>query len=62
MALPESARAGLAAELIDSLDPARDDDYEESWSEEIKRRLELHDGGVRSSALWPEARARIVGE
>jgi putative addiction module component (TIGR02574 family) len=62
LALPESARAVLAAELIASLDPETDEDYEASWEAEIGKRLKLHDSGATQSVPWPEARARIVGE
>jgi putative addiction module component (TIGR02574 family) len=62
LALSESARADLAAELIASLDPETDEDYETSWEAEIGRRLKLHDSGATQSVPWPEARARIVGE
>lgn len=62
LALPDNARADLAAELIASLDPDVDADYEASWSKEIKRRLELLDGGIVKAVPWSEARSRIVGQ
>jgi putative addiction module component (TIGR02574 family) len=62
LALPESTRLDLAAELLASVDPQADDDYEAAWEAEISRRLSLHDSGARKSVPWVEARARIVGE
>jgi putative addiction module component (TIGR02574 family) len=62
LALPEGARADLAAELIASLDPTIDADYEAAWSDEIKRRLDLLDSGAVKAIPWQEARTRILGE
>jgi putative addiction module component (TIGR02574 family) len=62
LTLPESERAVLAAELIDSLDPAFDADHEAAWGEEIARRLALLDSGATRTVPWSEARARIIGE
>ena len=36
--LPREERAGLARELIESLDPARDDDAAQAWLDEAERR------------------------
>jgi Putative addiction module component len=38
--LPTEARAALAGELIQSLDDHVDEDAEEAWSSEIRRRLD----------------------
>jgi putative addiction module component (TIGR02574 family) len=62
LTLPDSERAILAAELIDSLDPAFDADHEAAWGEEIARRLALLDSGEIRTVPWSEARARIIGE
>ena len=62
LTLPDSERAVLAAELIDSLDPAFDADHESAWGEEIARRLALLDSGARQTVPWNEARARIIRE
>lgn len=59
--LPDRDRADLAAELIASLDPVADADYEAAWSAEIQQRLALLDSGAVKSIPWQEARATIVG-
>ena len=62
LTLPDRERADLAAELIDSLDPAFDADHESAWGEEIARRLALLKSGATQTVPWSEARARIIGE
>jgi putative addiction module component (TIGR02574 family) len=44
--LPTEARAALAGELIQSLDDHVDEDAEEAWSSEIRRRLDQLDAGT----------------
>jgi putative addiction module component (TIGR02574 family) len=61
LALPDHDRADLAAELIASLDPGADADYEAAWSAEIQKRLSLHDSGAVQTIPWHEARERIIG-
>jgi putative addiction module component (TIGR02574 family) len=62
LTLPDSERAALAAELIDSLDPGIDEDYEAAWSEEIARRIAGLESGERKTIPWSEVRARILKE
>jgi len=59
--LPSSARAALAASLIDSLDTKVDVDAEAQWASEIRRRISALDAGEPTTP-WPEARKRIVGK
>jgi putative addiction module component (TIGR02574 family) len=61
LALPDGDRATLAAELIDSLDPGFDVDYESAWSEEIARRIAALDSGQARTVPWDEVRARMTG-
>jgi putative addiction module component (TIGR02574 family) len=60
--LSAEARAALAAELIQSLDPGEEvaEDVAVAWAEEIKRRLAEIDAGVVTPVPWPEARRRIL--
>jgi putative addiction module component (TIGR02574 family) len=61
--LPDHARAALAAELLQSLDQAEadgDDDFEDAWADEIKRRLDEVDAGTVTPIPWPEARRRLL--
>jgi putative addiction module component (TIGR02574 family) len=58
--LPENERGELAAKLIESLDPAAEDDVEAAWSAEIEERIrELQTGQVQAIP-WPEARRLIL--
>jgi putative addiction module component (TIGR02574 family) len=59
--LPESARAKLAATLIDSLDQSRDEDAESAWSDEIERRLKEIDSGEVKLLSYDEVRSRLFG-
>jgi putative addiction module component (TIGR02574 family) len=62
LALSDSERATLAAELIDSLDPSFDLDHESVWSEEIARRIAALDSGQAKTIPWDEVRARMTGQ
>lgn len=59
LSLPESDRADLAAQLIDSLDPGSDPDAEAAWAEEIKRRIDEIDSGTVKPIPWDEARPKM---
>jgi putative addiction module component (TIGR02574 family) len=61
LSLPEIDRAEVAARLIDSLDQAHDEDFEQAWDAEIARRIEELDIGLRTPIPWPEARRIISG-
>lgn len=60
--LPATARAVVAAELIDSLDDpeATEDGVEEAWSAEAERRLAEVDSGAVRTVPWSEARQRLL--
>ena len=60
--LPATARAAVAAELIDSLDESAqaDDGVDEAWAEETRRRLAEIDSGAVATVPWTEARRRIL--
>jgi putative addiction module component (TIGR02574 family) len=57
--LPETERAALAGELIDSLETEIDADAEAAWSQEIHRRVEELNAGRAQTIPWAEARRRI---
>ncbi|NDJ12357.1 MAG: addiction module component CHP02574 family protein [Acidobacteriia bacterium] len=59
MALPAEARAALADSLLESLDHEMDDDAEQAWSIEIRRRLSQIDSGVVAMIPWTEARQSL---
>jgi putative addiction module component (TIGR02574 family) len=59
--LGERERGDLAAKLIESLDPATDEQVEAAWSAEIRQRIEELDSGTVQSIPWPEAR-RLIRE
>ena len=58
MALPIEARAALINSLIESLDPAIDEDAEEAWKAEIDRRLHEVDSGAVPLVSWQVASRR----
>jgi putative addiction module component (TIGR02574 family) len=62
LALPPEARAALADYLWDSLDPEVDPDVEESWGQEIRRRLIDLNSGAVAAIPWAEARARLLAK
>jgi putative addiction module component (TIGR02574 family) len=57
--LPESERAALAGELLESLEHEIDEDAEAAWSEEIRARLAEVDAGQAITIPWSEARRRL---
>ena len=57
--LPESARAALAASLIDSLDTTVDADAEAQWAVEIRRRIAALDAGAPTTP-WADTRKKIA--
>jgi putative addiction module component (TIGR02574 family) len=58
--LPLEARAALIGSLLDSLDTEVDQDAEEAWREEIRRRLTEIDSGAAKLVPWDEARRRLL--
>ena len=62
LALPETERADLAAELLASLDGLPDADWEESWSAEIDRRVEAARLAGDSGIDWVDARREILAK
>ena len=47
---------------MDNLDTEVDEDAEEAWREEIRRRLEEIDSGATKLVPWDEARRRLSRE
>lgn len=58
--LPREERAGLARELIESLDPARDDDAAQAWLDEAERRAIEVESGHATLEDWADVRERIA--
>jgi putative addiction module component (TIGR02574 family) len=56
--LPTKERAGLAAELIASLDGPTDPDVEAAWAAEIERRATRALSGKSRGIPWDEVRRR----
>lgn len=63
LALPEDARADLAAALLESLDEPTDPPHEveAAWTDEIARRLREVETGAVKPIPWEEARRMIFG-
>lgn len=57
--LPESDRAKLAAQLLESLDSGDDRIIDDAWAEEIERRCAASDAGTNVSSDWNDVRQRI---
>lgn len=51
-------RGDLASSLIDSLDPAGNEDVEAAWQEEIARRLQRVSAGTATMVSWDEVRQK----
>jgi putative addiction module component (TIGR02574 family) len=58
--LSENDRANLAAKLLESLDPAFDENVEQAWAEEIRSRLEEVQQGRVQPIPWEQARKMIM--
>ena len=63
--LDPNDRAEIAASLIASLDPQKDQDIESAWAEEIKRRVEQIDKGevqlIPADEVMQSMRDRLNG-
>jgi putative addiction module component (TIGR02574 family) len=57
--LPEHDRAKIATRLLESLDPAAQDEIDESWALEIERRCAAVDAGTLETSAWEDVRARL---
>lgn len=60
LSLPREERAGLARELIESLDPAQDDDAEQAWLDEAERRASEVSSGQAQLEDWADVRERVA--
>ena len=58
--LSREERAGLARELIESLDGTRDDDAERAWLDEAERRATEVTSGQAELEDWADVRERIA--
>ena len=60
LALPESLRAALAQQLLQSLEPGEPEPgYEEAWAAEIEARIASIEDGTAELVDWKESLARI---
>jgi len=57
----EVLKDALALPAVDSLDTEVDEDAEEAWREEIRRRLQEIDSGATKLVQWDEGRRRLFG-
>lgn len=59
LSLPPEPRVALADSLLESLDDEIDEDAEQLWREEVRRRIaELEEGSVRKIP-WDEGEGRL---
>lgn len=54
--LSSEERAELAHMLIDSLNPEKEFESGEAWSEELKNRIDRYEQGESSSKPWSEVK------
>ncbi|MCP5110246.1 MAG: addiction module protein [bacterium] len=59
LSLPSEARAALADSLLESLDGEVDEDAEDAWRKEIRRRLHEIDSGAVELISWQDAERRL---
>ncbi len=52
LALPDDARAVLAGTLLESLEPAVDEDIEVAWQSDVQRRASELDSGKVQPIPW----------
>ena len=57
--LPESDRAAIAASLFQSLDTEIDENADELWDAEIKRRIAEIDNGTVELIPWDDVMAKM---
>ncbi|MBX9623711.1 MAG: addiction module protein [Gemmataceae bacterium] len=62
LAMSAEGRQDLLVQLMDSLEDPPDDDYEEAWAEEIKRRLDDYRSGRSIPIPAAEAHKLIFGD
>jgi putative addiction module component (TIGR02574 family) len=58
LSLPLEERAELASSLIDSLDPAENQDVEAAWQDEIARRIQKVRKGKATMVPWEQVRKK----
>lgn len=59
LTLDEKDRASVAGALIESLHPGEDQNVEEAWDAEIRRRVEELETGAVKGIPWREVRERL---
>lgn len=62
MKLDVAERAGLAAELLASLEGEPEDEVQAAWATEIQRRIEQIEAGTEKLLPWEEVQRRIDKE
>ena len=57
--LPESARADIAAKLLESLEPGFDAGVEAAWKKEVAKRMAEIDAGEVETVPWEQVRNEL---
>jgi len=60
LTLRPEERADVAAILMESLDDSVDEDVEQAWADELKRRIQEVESGAVETVPWSEARRRML--
>lgn len=59
LTLPEDERADIAGALLESLQPAAEQDVEAAWRQEVAARVAALDAGKVETVPWEEVRNRL---
>lgn len=56
--LPEAVRAQIAEQLLESLSPESQVEFDEKWAAELERRVDEHFQNPEQSVSWDELKKR----
>lgn len=56
--LPEAVRAQIAEQILESLSPETQVEFDEKWAEELERRVDEHLRNPEQSVPWDEIKKR----
>ena len=60
LSLPDAERAEIAGALLESLEPAPEEDVETAWRQEVAARVAASETGDVTTTPWEEIRDRFM--
>ena len=60
LSLPDDERAEIAGALLESLEPAPEEDVETAWRQEVAARVAALEAGEMTTTPWEEIRDRFL--